>query len=156
MFFGPFSRSILTSCQPQVASRLCLRCLAALATRQSRVAKLRVEGCQNLSWGCQNRGRRLPNRRPGLPFGSQGCQQPSREWQPARPALNADQAFGAVFPSFSFFGRHLKTWRERTPSSCGSRGEETVLCNYRRRVKDKFVKRMGTIAQLVAATPARF
>ena len=36
------------------------------------------------------------------------------------------------------------------------RGEEIVLCNYRRRTKDKLVKRMGTIAQLVAATLARF
>ena len=36
------------------------------------------------------------------------------------------------------------------------RGEEIVLCNYRRRTKDKLVKRMGTIAHLVAATPARF
>ena len=50
----------------------------------------------------------------------------------------------------------MKTWRKRTPSNCPSRGEEIVLCNYRRRIKDKFVKRMGTIAHLVAATPARF
>ena len=50
----------------------------------------------------------------------------------------------------------MKVWRERTPSNCRSRGEEIVLCNYRRRIKDKFAKRMGTIAQLVAAAPARF
>ena len=68
---------------------------------------------------------------------------------PARP-LRAYSIF------FSFCVRHLKVWRERTPSNCPSRGEEIVLCNYRRRMKDKFVKRMGTIAQLVAATPARF
>jgi hypothetical protein len=100
--------SILTSCQPQASGRFCLPLLAALAARQSRVAKLWVEGCQNLSWGCQNRGRRLPNRHPGLPFGSQGCQEPSREWQPARPALNADLAFEAVFHLFLFLRTALE------------------------------------------------
>ena len=108
MFFGPISRSIPTPCRPQEPGRLRLSWLAALATPQRRVAKLRVEGCQDLSRGCQNRGRRLPNRHPGLPFGSQGCQQPSREWQPARPALNADQAFEAVFHIFLFLRTALE------------------------------------------------
>jgi len=57
---------------------------------------------------------------------------------------------------FSFCVRHLKVWRERTPSNCPSRGEEIVLCNYRRRIKEKFDKRLETIAHLVAATLARF
>jgi hypothetical protein len=64
-----------------------------------------------------------------LPFGLQGCQKPNREWQPARPALNTDQAFEAVFHLFLSLRTALEDLARADAIGEPSVGEEIVLCN---------------------------